>query len=271
MADDLKVGRKSFLIWTIIIVGFLVAFTAFGSTAKVIPFTGYVIKTETVPSTETIYVDETYPVEECENVNMLYQADYGETSSSCVQNECANYNRVCTRTGSECVSSRTVCLEWNFWHTQCQESQVVCDEYAPGDCLEYKEVCASNKCVKYTNHCELDIKNQERQSATYEMELHKWDYDRKVGTLIETKTVTISPLDDKTVTWDYSYLPTESVGCWYKIINSPTKEECDTKIKTRSVPKTVPTTETKDVKTGETRYQTIFQAWFNSKEGNEIT
>lgn len=149
--------------------------------------------------TEYYTESEPYTTQDCQNVNMIYKINYGTGSSSCLQNECATYDQVCA--------------EWNWLHTSC-------NRYVDGSCSSYK-------CTKYNQHCVLTINNQERSTLSLQIELDKWSFDTKSSTTIQGENFyNVAPLDSRTLTWDYSYLPTEATNCYYQVLNTPQMPSC---------------------------------------------
>lgn len=138
---------------------------------------------------------------------------------------------------------------------------LLCRKKFLGNCIEYAQSCSSYKCVKYQNNCYLNIENKEKERAYLNLKLYKWDYDNKEGKLIRTDTVWVNPLDEANVYWDFTYLPTESVGCWYELTNTPQRTECEEV--TRYNDKTECTTITQYYdrykEDTETKYATLFQ------------
>lgn len=178
---------------------------------------GYTVK-EPYTETEWYTESEPYTTTECNDKYALYKTDWGEgITSVCIQNECASYDSYCT--------------EKNFW----------------GNCIEYSQSCASYKCVKSTKYCEVKIENKERESIQMDIALYKWDYDNKQEKLVKTVDNTwVNALDDASIKWDFTYLSTESVGCYYRITKSPTIQECKDVIRYRDVSKSRQVTKYQD-------------------------
>ncbi len=191
---------------------------------------GHTVK-EPYEAKEAHPIKEPYITTECDTINVIYKIDYGTSSSTCKQQECASYS--------------SYCVEKNFW----------------GNCIEYTQSCSSYKCVKYQKSCYITIKNKEREGAYFNLKLYKWDYDDKEGKLIKTDNVWVNSLDERNVYWDFTYLPTESVGCWYELTNTPQRTECEevTRYKDKIEYRTVTKYRDDYKEKTETRYATLFE------------
>jgi len=182
---------------------------------KIPSITGEAIKEQNCRDVQVPYdyleeYQETIPYtdQECNAIYMIWKPEYVGVYQNCIQEECASYEQVC--------------VEKNFW----------------GNCIRYEPRCAGNKCVKYRQYCGLKIENKEREGATFNLELYKWNQDTQTSTLVTTQNLWVPPLDSATATWNFVYLPTEAVSCWYKVTNNPTRQECKEVIRYKEVTKT---------------------------------
>ena len=164
-----------------------------------------------VPYNDTEYYSdkEPYTDQECNPLDWVYKIDLTTNTAKCIQQECTAYAQVCS--------------EKNFWGN--------CVEWKNGDCENYK-------CVKYQKDCGITVTNQEKEQLYLNMNLQKYDFDTKERTTVTNRDIYVSPLDKNEVRWEYTYLPTDSVGCVYEPKNYPTRQECRDVIKYKDVQKT---------------------------------
>lgn len=178
-----------------------------------VPYTEQEEYTKTESYTESVPYTDT----ECTNINMIYKIENIPTTNDCMQYDCARYDSICVEQG---------CARKGIFGN--------CEQY---ECVKYTQKCAENKCIKFTEHCGIKIINQERESAAFNIEFNKYSYDTKSSLNIETNTVYVDALDSRSYYWDFMFLPTESVTCYYRLTNQPQRQECKDVIKYRDVQK----------------------------------
>lgn len=221
-------------LWLVVIIISLVGvFVVAGMTIKV-PYTGMVTYTDTVPinKVEKYKDTEPYTATECKEVNMLYDAQASE-KSDCIQQECDRHEQYCVDT--------------NFW----------------GNCVQYAERCVQYKCVKYRKTCTLTVENKERESYTFKLNLAKYNYDTKEKGIVKTDSLYVRGLSKNSISWDFTYLSTDSMGCSYQFTETPTMTQCRDVIKQKEVTKerTVVGEEQVEKQKEVLKYHTLFEKW----------
>lgn len=193
--------------------------------------------TNTIPyeDIEYYYEKEPYTTSDCSQKNMIYKISWGTIDSECLN--------------QECDSHASYCVEKNIW----------------GNCIEFNEYCSQYKCTKYNKYCSIIINNQEREQGYFKVGLYKYDYDKKESVLIDTVDIYVSPIDQREVNWEYTYSSSESVGCWYTLMNSPTRTECQTVTKVKDVQKsrTVTKYRTEQQTRSVTKFSPLYYIWTN--------
>ncbi len=222
-------------IWIITILLVLLVISSIVIFAVQFPYTATeeYIEKEPYEATESFTQKEPYTDTECKTMNFLYKIDYGTATNPCLQQECASYN--------------SNCAETNFW----------------GNCVRYAQVCSSYKCVKYSMNCNIKIKNQEREGTIFNLDLMKYNSDTKSSASITKENVFVNALDEQQVNWNFVYLPTESVNCFYNLLSVPTRKECQEVTKFNEQTKNRAITKYKDVtkQRSVTKYATLFNQW----------
>lgn len=175
-----------------------------------VPYTVSESYIDKVASEEHYTESVPYNDQDCNDIQMIYKITWGNNAQTCLQNECASYNQVCS--------------EKNFW----------------GNCVKYNDVCASYKCVKYNNHCELNVENKERETLALQLQVQKWSRDSNSASDVSGYPTTyyVTVLDTKKILWDFSSVSTESVSCIYSVKNNPTRSECKDVVRYRNEDRT---------------------------------
>lgn len=232
-----KKAISSILLTFLIIIGVVaVAFVA--SLIIEIPVNSVESYTDKEPSVEHYRESVPYNDQDCNDANMIYKISWynGGQTSSCLQQECASYNQVCTS------------KNWL------------------GNCISYSPQCASYKCVKYNNHCVLTVENKESQQLNLELQVQKYNRDTKntINIAGYDTEYYISPLDSSTISWDFVSEPPESMGCIYDTLNNPTKTICTPVIRYRDEDRT------RTIYTDTTKYRDVIKycKLFNRVIGN---
>lgn len=195
--------------------------------------TGEVVK-EPYETTEKYTEKEPYLGTDCEYRKALYKIEYIYSDPTCLQHDCASYDQVC--------------VDKNFW----------------GNCVEFESRCSSYKCVKYRENCGIKVINKERQGVNFELELQKKDYDADERKLINREKLWVNALDEGREYWSFTYLPTESMGCTYRLDKKPQIKECEKVTKYRDVTKERTVIKYREVEKDKiiTKYETLWQAIF---------
>ena len=111
-------------------------------------------------NTEQAYTEkEPYTTTDCESEKIIYKADYEGVRSSCIKEECASYTEVCA--------------ERNWL----------------GVCTSYRDVCSTERCLKYKKYCGLKIENKDTVGETFEIQLLSYDQDTEESKIIGFRSV----------------------------------------------------------------------------------
>jgi len=160
-----------------------------------IPYTGYVVGMEKEPFIQ----------EECENVELKSVIEWGSRESLCL-------NKICDRT-------EQYCIEKNFW----------------GNCIEFRDRCIHEVCMKYRKKCSLIIENIDDTAGTWNFQGYSKNRVTNEEKLIDSISVYVKPTKSGEVLWNFDYDAGESIDCLYKqSVNLPTKTICEEKTKYRN-------------------------------------
>lgn len=199
-----------------------------------VPYTGMVTYYEDVPKTKTqTFKDrEPYTDKECHMEDVRYSSSWKDSTSSCLQEECAEKHQVC--------------VETNFW----------------GNCLQFEDRCARNQCIKGSLTCALDIKNLDTEGGTFTVKGYVIDENRE-ELFVEDVKVYVAAMSTGTAEWTYIFYPPQRFGCSVKDIDLPSKQVCDNVIKYRDVEKQQQVVVTEKVKkeTEQVKYHSLFEHW----------
>lgn len=92
-------------------------------------------------------------------------------------------------------------------------------------------------CAKYTKQCALTIKNLDNEGGTFKFT--GYAKDENGGELSnQEKNVWVQPQLTQRITWSYTYLPHETITCYYKGFYPGTKNVCKDYLSTEQVLKT---------------------------------
>jgi len=163
--------------------------------------------------TETYTDSEPYTTQKCSNTNAVYKINTYDMVQSCQDQECANYNQVCSN--------------YNWLGN--------CVSYTNGDCSKYN-------CVKYNIRNKITIDNKEKQDLTFNIQLNKYNQDTKQLTPISTQNVVVPALDSKEVDWDFVQMPSELSYGTYNLLKTPQIQVCNDVIAYHDIQKTRPVT-----------------------------
>ncbi len=198
----------------IVIIALVIGFTSGGVTGATVANLEPECHEEIQEYNETTLQPEAVPQEKCETGYLRYNTRWQTATTDCLHYECAE--------------SVKECLEWNFWHTTCEQEVTN---------------CVREECSSFRLNCGLKISNTDTESGSWSLDGHI--IYGSADMFVRTITKQIQPMSEATFSWTYTTSTDVPFACDYKNMKIPTKESCHTEMIYTDMPKT------------ETKYRTV--------------